>query len=79
MNEVSTRDSDRYHFLKPIPIFKKKLTNICPVAYIRLAIDTDIPKFTYQYFCRYFNKVFWLKLVVTTYSPDYGSFTNEVD
>jgi len=29
-----------------------------PVADIRLATDIDIPKFAYQYFGRYFNKVF---------------------
>jgi len=50
--------TDRYHFL--IPIFSKKFfTDIWPVVDILLTTDTDIPKFPY----RYFNKVFWLKLV----------------
>jgi len=39
---------------------------IWPAANIRLATDTDIPKFAY----RYFNKVFWLKLVWIAYSLD---------
>jgi len=43
--------TDRYHFLKPIQIFLIFFTDICPAA--------DIQKFAY----RYFNKIFWLKLV----------------
>jgi len=34
-----------------------------------LATDIDIPKFAYRYICRYFNKLFWLKLVGIAYSP----------
>jgi len=40
-------------------IFKNIVTDIWPVADIRLAIHTNIPKFAYQYFI----EVFWLKLV----------------
>jgi len=53
------QETDRYHFLKPI--FSIFSLDIWPVADIRLAIDTDIPKFAYQYTFRYFNKIFWLK------------------
>jgi len=44
-------------------------TNIWTDADIRLATDTDIPKFAHRYVCRNFNKVFWLKLVRIAYSP----------
>jgi len=44
-----------------------------------MATDTDIPKFAYRYIFRYFNKVFWSKLVWIVYSPDFGSQTSEVD
>jgi len=42
--------------------------DIWPVVDILLATDTDIPKFVYRYICRYFNNVFWLKLVWTAYT-----------
>jgi len=48
---------DRYHFFETV-------TDICPVANIRLATDTDIPKFAYRYICRY------KKLFRIAYSPD---------
>jgi len=37
--------------------------NICQAADIRMATDTDIPKFAYRYIYQYFNEVCWLKLV----------------
>jgi len=40
------------------------------VADILLAADIDILKFAYQYICRYFNKIFWPKLVWIVFSPD---------
>jgi len=49
-------ETDRYFFETDIFNF---FTEIWPAADIRLATDTDIPKFAY----RYFNKVFWYKLV----------------
>jgi len=47
--------TDRYHFFfeTDTDIFQKIFTDI------RLATDTDIPKFAYRYICRYFIKVFW--------------------
>jgi len=54
-------------FLKSISIFSKNFTDIWPAAAdIRLATDTGILKFAY----RYFNKVFWLKLVWIAHSFD---------
>jgi len=58
------------------------LTDIWPVANIRLTTDTDILKFAYRYICQYFNKVFWLKLpnwcgLLTALT--YDSLTNEVN
>jgi len=51
--------TDRYHlFETDTDIFKKFFTDIWPAVDIRLATDTDIPKFAY----RYLNKVFWLIL-----------------
>jgi len=52
-------ETDRYiyFFETDTDVFKKFFTNICPAADIRLATDTDIPKFAYRYFCQYF-KVF---------------------
>jgi len=47
-----------------------QFTDICPVADIRLVTDTDIPKFAY----RYFNKVFWLKLVGIAYRKEFSAF-----
>jgi len=46
-----------------------------------MATDTYIPKFAYRYFCWYFTKVFWLKLVwlLTVPIPTYGSIISEVD
>jgi len=38
-----------------MPIFSKFFTDIWPTADIRLTTDTDIPKFAYRCFCRYFN------------------------
>jgi len=35
-------------FFKPLPIFSKNVTDIWPVANIRLTTDADIPKFAYQ-------------------------------
>jgi len=57
-------------FLKPIPTFLIFFTDIWPAVDIRLATDTDISKFAYGHFSRYFNKEFWLKLVRICYSPD---------
>jgi len=51
-------------------IFKKIFTYIWPVSVIQLATDTDIPKFAYRHIFRYFNKVFWLKLMWIAYSQD---------
>jgi len=59
-------ETDRYFFEIDIDIFKKIFTDIWPVANIQLATDTDISKFA----SRYFNKVFWLKLVWIVYHPD---------
>jgi len=54
------REIDRYHFFETdTDIFKNFFTDIWPSADIRLATDTDVSKFAY----RYFNKVFWLKLM----------------
>jgi len=51
----------RYHFVEiNTDIFKKIFTDIWPVANIRLATDTDIPKFAYRY---NFNEAFGLKLM----------------
>jgi len=41
-------------FLKPIPIFSNFFTDIWPAADIRLATDTDIPKFAYR-LAKYFG------------------------
>jgi len=39
-------ETDRYHFVKTdVDIFKFFFIDIWPVADIRLATDTDIPKF----------------------------------
>jgi len=46
------------------PIFAQLYTDI------RLANDTDIPKFANRYIYQYFNKLFWLKLMWIAYSPD---------
>jgi len=51
-------------------MFKKIFTDIWPNSDIRLATITDIQKFAYWYFFRYFNQAFWLKLVWIAYSPD---------
>jgi len=61
---------DWYHLLETdIDIFIF-FTDIRPAAAIRLATATDIPKFAYRYFFRYFKKVFWLKLVRIVYNPN---------
>jgi len=60
-----SRDRPISLFLKPTQIFSILfLTDIWPSADIRLATDTDIPKFVY----RYFNEVFRLKLTRIAYS-----------
>jgi len=59
--------TDRYHFFKNrYRYFQKFFTDSWPTADIRLSTDT---RFAYRYFCRYFDKVFWLKLVWIAYSP----------
>jgi len=57
-------ETDRYNFFEiDTNIFKIFFTDICPAANIRLATDTNVPKFAYRYIYRYFKKVFWFKLV----------------
>jgi len=51
-------------------------TDIWPAADIRLATETDIPKFAYRYIYRYFNKVFWLILVWTATFGSLTKYTN---
>jgi len=46
---------------------KKVVTDIWPAADIRLATNTDIPKFAYRYICRS-----WCGLLT---APAYGSLT----
>jgi len=60
MKYILYRDRPILFFETDNDIFKTFFTDIRPVADIRLAIDTDIPKFAYRYTCRYFNKIFWL-------------------
>jgi len=62
-------ETDRYHFFDT-DILKIFSTDIWPVPDFRLATDTDISKFAYRYVRRYFNKVFWLKLLWIDYRPD---------
>jgi len=66
-------EADRYHTYETnTDIFKKIFTDIWSVADIRLATNIDIPNFAY----RYFNKVFWLKIVWIAYTVQtYGSLT----
>jgi len=67
---IRTRDRPISLFETDTDIFNYFFSDIWPAADIQLAIYTDIPKFAYGYFCRYFNKIFWFKLVGITYSPD---------
>jgi len=76
----SILETVRYHFLKPISIFSKKsFTDIWTVADILLTTDTDILKFASRYIYRYFNEVFWLKLVEIAYtsSVHFNSSVNQ--
>jgi len=71
LRKVFERETDRYHFFETdIDIFKNIFTDIWPAADIRLATDTDIPKFAYRCFCRYFDKAVWLELVWIACSPE---------
>jgi len=66
-------------FLNRYPYFQIFFTDLWPVANILLTTETDIPKFAYRYICRYFNKVFWLKLVgiASTSLVHFGSKINQ--
>jgi len=52
---IQTRDRPKSFFESDTDIFKKNFTDICPAANIQLSTNTDIPKFAYRYFNKYFG------------------------